>query len=75
MTLENYHIQQISYATAMAHEFGAEPCDDPRRENGTIVGDEYVTRDGEVDNYTWDCTECHANPSVYTWDEFTEVPF
>lgn len=60
---------------AMAHELGAEPCGDPRCENGTIVGDEYVTRDGEVDNYTWDCADCHANPSVYTWDDMTEVPF
>jgi hypothetical protein len=40
----------------------AKPCGDPRCENGTIVGDEYVTRDGEVDNHTWDCSECQANP-------------
>lgn len=50
-------------------------CEDPRCENGTIVGDEHVTRDGQVDNHTWDCPECNPTPAVYSWDEFTEVPF
>jgi hypothetical protein len=59
----------------LAHELGAEPCGDPRCENGTIIGDEYVTRDGDVDNYTWDCSQCNPTPSIYTWDDMTEVPF
>jgi hypothetical protein len=50
-------------------------CDDPRCDNGTIIGDEYVTREGDVDNYTWDCSTCNPTPTVYTGNDMTEVPF
>lgn len=58
---------------AMARESGQ--CQDERCVNGTIVGDEYVTHAGDVDNYTWDCSTCNPTPKVYTWDDNTEVPF
>ena len=58
---------------AMARESGQ--CQDERCVNGTIVGDEFITRAGDVDNYTWDCSTCNPTPKVYTWDDNTEVPF